>query len=303
MVAFLDSEADYAQSAKFHAGFDPIDRQIMFFYVKKGDTAPKYAAAYDVDGKRWTVNAWRQGITACCQAVTSAGDARLMLGDEYGKVWYYGMEGWRDGFAGSGAVTVGTGASATVIPITTPVDDAAFTWAGVMLTDPQTNESRPILNATGGSTITLATALSRSPAAGDVLYLGSAPMEYETKWWTGSGQDKKRRAAYLLLTMHPSADDGELRVQFYADFGTTPLPYTRSQTYQWPKGVSATAGSTVATVRLSGGTPADGLVRVPIPGGWVRAIKAVVSWSKPVGKPQLLDLTFEADERAAGNAS
>lgn len=291
---FLVEEADFSLSDKFHAAYDPVDRVLLFFFVRTGDTQPKYAVCMELDTGRWFVDHWLQGITASRIVPTSDGQVRLMLGDESGYSWFLGVEGSFDGVPpASSTVLTATGTPTTTVISVTQTLPTSPSLAGALLYQPSSGEAKTIASNTA-SQITLASALSAAPVASDTLFVGAIPWEYRTKWWTGRGLQNKKRPTHLHIHMYPGNATGQLYVYFYEDFSASPTDLsTTSGTYTWPDGVTLdTTTNTRFIVDLDGGS-GDGYVAVPCPANWRRSIQARLTAIRPDGDIRILHIGFE----------
>lgn len=297
----LKLSIDYAEYAKFHAGYSPESRIVMFFYVQTGDTEPKYAACFEVDTGRWFVHQFLQGMTGSQQVATEDGQVRLMLGDENGYSWYFDIQNSFDGPPPTSPtiLTVGASATTTVIPVDETLPTADLGVQGCMVYNPDTGESR-YCSANTASQLTVGSAFSAAPADGDTLYLGPIPFEYRTKWWTGPGQETRKNAPYLIIKLFPGTDTGRMRVYFYADFATSPSQVTSFVGEEWPDGVTVTNGLYYLEIDLDGGS-GDGLLSVPVPVEWNNALQARVTSIIPDGDLRILDLQFALTKRGVAS--
>lgn len=286
----LKDYVDFEENTKFHASYDPVDRTVMFFFVQEGDTQPRTAACFEIDTGRWFLTTFLQGITSSGVVPTTDGQVLLMLGDENGYTWYYGMQDTFDGVPSSSpsVVTVNGTATTTVFPVDETLPTTAPTLAGVMVYNPATGDYGAISSNTA-STITSSVAFSSAPADNQELYLGPIDIQYISKWWVGSGQDTRKNPPYLLIKLYPGSASGTMRVYFYADMATTPSAVTALATDTWPDGVQPpTDGDTYLTVELDGGD-GDGVISVPIPIEWEHAIQFKLTSIRPDGDFKLLD--------------
>ena len=292
----LKEYVDYDERRQFHTAFDPENRVILFFFVQAGDTVPKTAACFEVDTGRWFLNTFLQGMTASKIVPTTDGQVRLMLADENGYSWYFGINGSFDGPPPTTetVLTVTGSPSTTVIPVTQTLPTVAPALNGIMVYNPLTGESRYSSSNTS-SAITVAVAFSAAPTVGQELYLGPILFEYRTKWWVGNGQETRKNPPYLLLNLFPGSETGTMRVYFYADMSTSPSQVTKFVADQLPDGVTCTNGDYFLTVALSGSGQtdvSDGVLSIPIPIEWKNSIQARMTSSRPDGDLRVLDAQF-----------
>jgi hypothetical protein len=295
--ALLSSLVDYSYYQSFHGIYDPIDRVLMWFFVRDGDTAPKYAVCIERDTGRCWIGQWMQGITSSALVPDSEGQVRVMLGDENGYTWFYGYENSFDGvqMTATTATTAQTGATVTVIPVNDAMT-VSPSLAGAMCYIPSTGESRLIASNTA-SAITLATGLSSAPAINTEVWVGTIPWEYKTKWYVGRGQQFSRKPIYLLLKMHPATSTGKMRVYIYQDFQTSPVTLTQFSTDTLPDGCAINLAGNYLEIDLDGGA-GEGYVPVPMPSDWVRALQVRITADKPDGVLRILGMDFS--ENATG---
>lgn len=286
----LETDLDFDQSEQFHTAFDPSSRSVMFFYVAAGDDSPKFAACMEIDTGRWFLVQFQQGITASNIVPTTDGEVRLMLGDENGYSWYYGINGSFDGPpANSSTVVTVTGSpSTTVIPVTETLPIVAPTLAGVMCYNPLTTETKYITSNTANE-ITLGAAYSGAPTVGQELWLGCIPFEYVTKWWVGPSQALRKNPLFLSLRLFPGSTTGTARIYFYADFSTIPSDVTAFPADTMPAGVTVpTTTQSYLEVALSGGDESGSLM-IPVPIEWKKAVQVRITSLRPDGSLRILD--------------
>lgn len=285
---FLTEEADYSLSAKFHASYDPVDRTLYFFYVRSGDTQPKYAACFDLDGKRWHIAKFLVAQTASAVMPTDDGQVRLMLADENGYTWFLGVDGSFDGVPPTNdtVLTTTSGSTTTVIQITGSTLDTTTGLAGAVLYNPTSGESR-VISSNTASAITVSSAFSGAPSSGVTLYLGPIQFEWRSKWMVAKGQETVKRPLGLAIGLFPGTATGKLRVYYYEDFSSTPIALTAVSGDTWADGVSITDGNSYVDVDLDGGD-GDGFVMVPMPATWKRALQVRITSERPDGDLRLI---------------
>lgn len=299
---------DYTANAKFHGVYDPIERVLVWFFNISGETWPTFAAAVDFDtidsDPRWQFYEYRQGIVSSTIVASSDGQVRAWVGDENGYTWAFSTTNTFDGIypTNPAVLTVAAGATTTVLP----VDETLYTtvtMAGAIAYLPSTGEER-LISTNAANSVTLATPLANAPADGDVVWVGSFPVEYRTKWWVGEGMQDKKRPSYFYLMLYPGTATGKIQVYFYKDFSTQPYTFSQADTdtsYVGQDGVTFVDG--VLTIDTDGGS-GDGFVSVNMPSDWSRALQARVISTKPDGTLRILDMgfrTFKDDEVEVGN--
>lgn len=289
---YLRANVDYSKYAQFHASFDPVERVLLFYFVRQGDTQPKYAACMEVDTGRWFFDSWFQSMTASAIVPTSDGQVRMLLCDGNGYSWFFGVDGSFDGVPpGSPTVITCTNSSNSLVIVSETLPGSNL-LLGVTLYRPSTGES--VVCSTNTTTqIALATNFSTVTTIGETLYLGPIQLEYQTKWWTGPSQGGKKQPAYLNISMYPGSSTGTLRVYVYSDFATAPTTPTSFPTDNFPKGVSVPSNVSYIEVNLDGGgTSHDGFVSVPLGSSFQRAVKARITSIRPDGDLRISKIEF-----------
>lgn len=287
---------DYSQFTKFHGVFDPVERVLMVFFVATGDTQPKYAACMEIDTRRWFFHTYFQGITASTVTQSSDGQVRALLGDENGYSWFAGSNGSFDGVPPTNAtvVTVGTGPTATVIPVTGTTLDIVTGLAGVILYDPATGLTGVVASNTSSVITLTAPGLTILPIVGASLYLGPIAFEYRSKWFVRPDQAASKQPIYLLIRMFPGSTTGTMRVYVYADFKTNPTIVTTIAGYDKPPdGTTITNGNGYIDINLSGGTDAAGFIKVPMQAQFTRAIQFRLTSVIPAGTLRIADVGLD----------
>jgi hypothetical protein len=283
----LLSLCDFDYHADFHAGYDPVDRQLLFFFVRSGETTPKYAAAYNLDAKEWSLISFRQGITASKAVPDSDGNVRLLLGDENGYTWYFGVDGSFDGVPPASATVVTTSGtptqtSVTVTGTTLPTSPSL---AGVVAYDPATGYTATVASNTGTVLTLTSPGFTSAPATATEIWLGSIHTELKSKWWSAAGAHDKKRP-YLRLSLYPGTATGKLRIYLYKDFGASPV---NVGTYSSVDGV--TMATTYISVDLDGGS-GEGYVDIPMPSDYARYWQWKIISDRPDGSFRLLNCEF-----------
>jgi len=292
----LKEQVDYSKSVQFHGVFDPIERTLIWFFVATGDTVPKFAAVVDFDTvgnageARWQFYQYRQGIVSSSIVASADGEVRAWVGDENGYTWTLSTTNTFDGIypTNPSVLTIAAGATTTVLP----VDEALYTtttMAGAIAYLPSTGEEK-LISTNSASSVTLATALDNAPSDGDILWAGSFPVEYRTKWWVGQGMQNKKKPSYFYLMLYPASGAGKLSIYFFKDFSTQPFTFTPDISYIENDGVTFEGG--VLTIDLDGGS-GDGFVAVNMPSEWSRSLQARILSTEPQGTLRIMDMGFK----------
>jgi hypothetical protein len=284
---------DWDQTDEFHGVFDPTDRVLMWFFTKLGETEPHYAACLELDGGRWSLAYFAQGITASHVVPDAEGQVRAMLGDGNGYTWFFGIEGGFDGLppnAPSTMTTTGT-PTATVITVAETLPTSP-NMAGCVVRN-TANDQTAVISSNTATTLTMVSpGFTDAPAAAVTLHAGEIPFTYESKWFSLGGDDIK--PVYLRIRLHPSSASGKCRVYIYKEWSDTPETLTSTSGDVFPDGVTVTSGATYMEIDLDGGD-GDGILTVPLPCDWAKHWKAKLVCDKPVGEIRLLEMGFEYD--------
>lgn len=287
---------DFSYSSNFHASYDPVERVVMFFFVRYGDTKTKYAFAFDTDDHQWWVNSWMQAITASAVMPSSDGQVRLALADENGYQWYYGVYGGFDGVPPtSPTIITASGGGYVGFDTTQVLPSAPYTLSGVSIYRTLTGESS-IITTTVPSTIYFSPSFSTPVISGETFYLGAIAYEYQTKWWAGSGQENVKSPLYLIIKLYPGSSTGLMRVYIHADFQSYPTAVSANSSDTWPGGVSITNGNGYIDISLSGNA-GDGLISVPINANYSNVLQARMTSIRPDGALRLLEFGFMSGKK------
>lgn len=291
----LTELVDYSYSDSFHGCYDPVDRLLVWFFVRSGETVPKYAVVMEKDSGRWYFHKYLFGITGSGIVATSDGQVRMMVGDENGYTWFTGIDGSFDGVppTSSAVLNITGSPSATSITVTQTMPTGTTTLAGVVVYDPNSG-STAVVSSNTASILTLAgSGLVPTPTTGAELWLGVIPVDIRTKWIVSKDQDDKKRPVYFTVKLYPGSTTGRMRVYYYLDFSLSPFAWTSSSADTFPDGVTVTSGSTYADIALSGGAAAsDGEVSIPVPGNFWRALQVRITSDRPDGSFRLLEYGF-----------
>jgi len=278
----LDTLADPTNVIQRFICFEPIRREVYFFFPLVGQTTCKQAFVYGLDNGEWVLNKYRQPITAAVLNSQYSDRCRLMLLDSNGYAWRVGVSA-NDG-GNDGVVTVTSGSTTTVVNC---VNSAVV---GQTLYNPATGEERLITVATG-SAVTVA-ALALAPTAGTVMYIGSIRQRMLTNWIPGEGVNEKKRPTKFMIAVRPEGDMGSGTVTYYQDFSATSVGATAFSSDAFAEGVSVVG--TQLTVDFDAGAT-DGMVSVPTPADWNRVIRAEIIAETPYDGIRFIQATFRDD--------
>jgi hypothetical protein len=283
---------DISDREAFHGVYDPRERVISWFYMTSSEDYPQHAIAYDLDSENWSIRTFKQGIRA--STLTTGGDnslTRALLADHNGYSWYLTLDRF-DGVPtamSGGVVTVTTG-NATTFSVSESLPTGTGGLQGIMATT--TGGVSRVIASNTASAITLSSAFSSAPSAGAEIFLGQIDFAIRTKWVVADSLDAKKRPAYCAVRMVPGATStSKAVVTIYLDYATSAYTYTKGSGDTDPDGVSITNGSSNVTIDLDGGS-GDGVVFVPLPAEWHRAIAVQITSTRPKDLLKILDIDF-----------
>jgi hypothetical protein len=289
---------DSTQSDLFFAAYDPVQKEIRWFFVAMGDTTCRYSITYEVGGQRWRLDQYRQGIDAGCAVADADGRLHLVVSDATnGMTWYH--EGDTDGVpdVSTGSYTIALGSTTSALKVNQSLPTGTGTDLSKLIAYRATTGETSVITSNTIDTINLATAWTTSPSVGEAVYVGSIPCSYLTGWWVAQDLVQKSRPDLQLL-LNPSTT-GTVRVKVYRDFETSPEPPTTSADDTWPDGVTITPGLDYVDITLQGGaSTTDGFVPIPLPADWGRAWRAQVECLNPAGMLRILDFRFVVTARS-----
>lgn len=283
---------DPANARDFHGSYDPQTKSIRWHYVNIDEGEVRDTIAYDIPGQRWVREKYRQGISASITGTDTDGQLQCILSDNSNAMTYV-RKGVTDGVPSSstGAYTVASSSTTTVTNVTDSLPTGTLTdLAKLIIYDPVSGEQRVIASNTA-SAITHA-AFTAALTQGANVYVGAIPWSYETNWWVGDGLEEAKRPC-LFVEVFPGTVTGIARVTLYADWTATAVTFTGESTYQPPLGVSAfTSGQAYLEINFGNVSFTDGLIKLPMPMDWRRAVRAKLEVISPAGTVRIRDMYF-----------
>jgi hypothetical protein len=287
----LSHNYDPAKIEQFHGVYDPRERVLLWYYATSSETYPKHAICYDLDRKQWSIRTYKQSMRASC--LTTGGTTnptRALVADENGYSWYLTLNAF-DGVPASmsgGVVTVVTG-STTVIQ-TVETLSVSPTLVGVVATT-ATGSVERLISANTATGFTVSVAYSSAPVSGTEIYLGQMNFTLKSKWITLDMLDAKKRPSGLAVRLVPGTSGGKLTLNVFLDYSGTAKTYTKGTGDIDPDGVTITNGSADVVLDNDGGS-GDGVLYVPLPGEWHRAIAWEINSTRPKDLLKVLDVEF-----------
>ena len=274
--------ADSSNTVARFVVYEPIRREVLFFFPLSGETYCKRAFCWSMDTQEWSLYTYRQAMSFGVMNTAYTDRQRTMIGDSSNYLWRIGAAA-NDG-GGDGVVTVTSGSTTTVINGTNTAT------VGQILYHPVTGEERVITVATG-SQITVA-ALANAPTAGTELFVGSIRQRLMSDWNPGKGVNLAKRPSKFIMAIRPDDDMGTGTVSYYHDFNTTAIEATSFAADTFPEGVSVS--DSVINIDFDAGAT-DGFIPVPTPSDWKRVIRAEIIAETPLDGVRFLDASFRDD--------
>lgn len=289
----LNTDVDISYAADHFGFFDPRERVIWFVYHSVDDgasTGCRNAVVYDLQTGSWSLRSFRHKLKhAIIGGDDTIEDAVYVSDSDGGYIWRL-TDGVFDGVPStmtSGTVSVGPGATTTVIPTTTAMDSVV----GAIVYVPSSGEEvRVSSNSTYSLSVT--PALSTAPAEGEELYIGSIPIIIKSQWDPMEYAFVGRRPSNMEI-LHLSDTPGvEFGVRYYTDYSTTPTTWTRTADDAELNGLSIVSGRDYATQDVSRGKN-----NVPVPSSWDLVMQWELRQFKPTGAMRLLNCSFVYDDQ------
>jgi hypothetical protein len=287
---------NYDQTDRIHGFYNPEDDEIGWMFCSGTDTQPKRALVYDLSGRRWRIDSYRQAIDASCLAKRSSGRIQGVFSDMSNDMAYT-IGGDNDGVpSGDVRLTVdGVGTTtSTSVDEAMPTGDKGTGLEGIVAYSPDLEESVVISDNTT-DTITHG-AFSRALTDGEKLYLGSIPVEVEFSWWPGQDQSIEKVPEKLVVYCVPSSVDTKLKVYQYRDFSSTAVSIQSMPGRTYPKGVTR-GGSDHFLVDLS---VSDGYIEIPVGATASKVLKVKLMLDDPTGSMTIMDVQWKPGDRAPG---
>ena len=219
---------NWQQSHKFHGIYDPKLDRVLFFVAMGTDAEPKYAFSYERRLRRWTLEQYRQGITASALLADNKGRLRAWLGDENGLVWALGVSSKAiEGAAPSANGTIrGTATGATSTTLTDTAASFYVTGDGLIgvpiyLYEGTGKGQWRIIKTNTATVLTIDTAWTTTPDTTTKYYVGAIEWALKSKWFPLSGPAEKKRFMRLEVYYVPESADQWLGLKVYYDLSTT----------------------------------------------------------------------------------
>jgi hypothetical protein len=288
---------NYSEAESIHGWYDPEENEVGWMFCSGSSSVPNRALMYDIDGRRWRIDVYRQGMDCSTLYTTSNGRLQCVLADSTNEIAFT-RGGSTDGVpTGTGKYTVAAGTTTTV----TNVSDSLPTGAkgtgfdGLVAYSPDLDEAVAISDNAAGS-ITHA-AFSSALTPGQKVYVGSIPVVVEFSWWPGQDQSIEKVPEKLLMYAVPSSTATELRLYQYRDFSTSEVTVADIAGRTYPKGVTVNNDRDGFLIDMS---VADGYIEVPCGATAAKVLKVKLTLDDPSGEFTLLDVQWKEGDRSPG---
>jgi hypothetical protein len=223
-VEELLQDVNWDQEEFFHAVYLPRAKAIRWYVCTGTDTRARFYFQLDTRRMSWSTGHTDVPVTESRVVKTSKG-LEVLLGDSNGHTWL-GDVGTCDGtVANYSHLTVGSGSTTSLIPVTTE-SGLALPTAGLGLDGASVywleGDERTHVLSNNPNNITLHTAFSSAPSAGDTIFIGRIRAKLKTKAFAApSGEKKKQKGRYLHLSFEPLSTARTLLVRVYENLSST----------------------------------------------------------------------------------
>ena len=259
---------NFSNRDNFHVGFDPLWRVAYFFVCSAGETYPKKAYLWDVDGERWIgTRTWPYGVTSTANLPDGNGAVRMgffseAVGSSPSYFWFDNI-GASLGAGPSEPNLTGavTGGSSTTLQNS----GAAWTTSGEKLKGlPVTliraadgSEETQLITDNTGTQLTTNAFSGTAPTAGDTYIIGALPSSWKTGRIDCGDPTRKKSFVGVWIELRYVASTVPVKIRAFYDGSATPYTYPRAHD---ENGVAIAANSSYVTV-----TPQSGKLRYFIP--------------------------------------
>jgi hypothetical protein len=251
---------------RFHAHFDPINRQYVVFVTYGSESYPQTALVYNVDDGTWATHFYDRAITASTALPDGQGFERPFIGTTDGATWFGGI-GYSDGIYPGTTMkgTVVTGATTTSANIAEGgLYVSGQKLAGVSTFWKEGSEYSAITsNTTSG--LTMSPAFTSAPTPGDTLFLGRIWAVHKSKQFRVGRPLEDQKGFTLAIDFTPLVSAASLIVKVYTDGSATANTWTASTL---DDGITFQASDEI----LIDLTKSDGHVEIPLDFNWQKSL-------------------------------
>jgi hypothetical protein len=257
---------NFENPERFHAHFDPINRQYVVFVVYGNETYPQTALVYNVDDGTWATHFYDRAISASTALPDGQGFERPFTGTVDGATWFGGI-GYSDGvFPGTTMKgTVVSGASTSSVNCS----EGGFYVSGQKLAGVSTfwKEGGEYSSITSNTTsgLTLSPAFTSAPSSGDTIFLGRIWAVHKSKQFRVGGPLEDQKGFKLALDFTPLTSAASLIVKIYKDGSAVASTWSANSLTD---GVTFQASDEI----LVDLTNADGHVEIPLEWNWQKSV-------------------------------
>ena len=289
---------NYDEVDRIHGWYDPEDQECKWAFCEGTSTLPTRVLTYDMRGRRWRIDLYRVGIDSATIITEPTGRIRAAVSDAVNAMTFT-AGGQTDGVPSTdpkqGRHTVGTGSTTTATVVTAPMvtGGKGSGLDGLSIYSPDLDETVVITSNTT-TTITHG-AFSRALTPGELVFVGSIPVEMDFAWWVGQDQSLEKIPEKILLYTVPSSTDTEIVVRQYRDFSNAPVTIPQVIGRTWNKGVSRLADGFAVDLSTDGG-----YIEVPTGAAPAKVFQIRITCDDPAGEMTLTDVNFKGGDMATG---
>jgi hypothetical protein len=261
----IDS-VDFTYPERFHAHFDPINRQYVVFVNYGSEERPQTALVFNVDDGTWSTHFYDRAMTAGIDCPDGNGFERPFLGTTDGASWFGGI-GYSDGVYPGTTMkgTVVTGGSTTSVNCS----EGGFYVSGQKLAGVacywKEGAEYSAITSNTASGLTLSPAYTSAPSAGDTVYIGRIYAVHKSKQFHVAGPLEDQKGFSLALDFTPLSSAANLIVKIYVDGSATAETWAANTNVE---GVTFQASDEV----LVDLTESNGHVEIPLGFEWQKSV-------------------------------
>lgn len=273
---FIADNIDIDQSDDFFGWYNQEDRSITWMFTATGDTLPKRGITYALATGKWSTRTYKHELKGAVYAYQK----NYLSANSY--LWLE-HAGYLDGVSGVVTATATTGSTTTVTTAETMND-----YTGGHLTfGTQTR----LITGYGSNSLTIASAFSPAMVAGDVAFVGAAPVQLTTEWVTNPSLGTLNNPVSLLVEFEPAQSARSYTVEIFKDFETGAIVWTKEAGDTPPSGINYNNGDTAIEIAADGGE-GKGYVPVPMPTNFTRCLQVRFTAAEPTDPFGLISIRF-----------
>ena len=289
---------NYDEVDRIHGWYDPEDQEVKWAFCAGTSTTPNRVLVFDTRGRRWRIDLYRIGLNSATIITESTGRIRAAVSDATNGMTYV-AGGQTDGVPTSdtlqGRHVVGSGSTTTATVVTAPLvtGGKGAGMDGLSIYSPDLDETVYISSNTS-TTITHG-AFSAALTPGQLVYIGSIPVDLQWAWWPGQDQSIEKIPEKVVLYMVPSTVDTRIEVRQHRDFGSSAvnIPVVVGRTFN--RGVTRLPDGFAVDMSTSGG-----YVEIPTGAAPAKVFQIQLTCDDPTGELTILDVGFKSGDKAPG---